>query len=677
MNKSKLLFTLILIVFVPAFGISQVDTLEISIDEQLEQIIEDAIEDGDDTQINELVEDLILNPIELNSATIDDLQRIPNINLEIATEIVRFRNRYGPYLTIGELNNINGITPELFQKISPFLYIDRSKLIITSRQIEADFSALRQIKLFNLQYRQRFYQTFPKRKGYEVGKYFNSPFKFYNRLTADYSKKYYVSILTEKDPGEKSYFDFYSASFFAKDVFVFKKLVVGDYALEFGQGLSMWRKIGFAKGPDAVYPIKKRGNGIAQYKSTDENQFFRGFAFTSSLWNVDFTFFYSGKSFDARIDTSTDVITSTPLDGYHRNESELARKNSAKETLIGSRLAFNFNSNQIGLTVYNSKFSKVIAPNSYFKNYENNFSYISSDFNLFFENLNIFGEVSKDKRNNLATLLGLQSSINRKTNFVVLFRNYPAEYINLHGYAFGERNGQTNNERGFYFGINHSMRYGIFNLYYDQFKFFYPLTYDKTLTSGKEILFAYESPLISKTKYLLRYKNEIKEINSYSVDDFNRAKKITNTRQQQNLRFEIQKFFGRNNRTSFRVEYVNVFYKLNSKMEDGLLAFGDLSIELLRNLKLKSRVIYFQTDSYDSRVYQLESDVAGVFTSTALYGRGWRWYGLLSYKVFDIVNLSLKYAELYRDDVKKIGSGYDEIPTNLSRALTLQLEIKL
>ncbi|MCX8056382.1 MAG: hypothetical protein N3F03_02080, partial [Ignavibacteria bacterium] len=85
----------------------------------------------------------------------------------------------------------------------------------------------------------------------------------------------------------------------------------------------------------------------------------------------------------------------------------------------------------------------------------------------------------------------------------------------------------------------------------------------------------------------------------------------------------------------------------------------------------------FQTKSYDSRVYQLESDVTGVFSSTALYGRGWRWYFLLNYRVFNLIDFSLKYAELYRDDVKKIGSGYDEIPTNLSKSLTFQLEVKL
>ena len=658
----------------------QIDTLEIEINDQLENIIEETIGDAEDTQLNEIIEDLIQNPLEINQASIDDLIKIPFIDLSLATEIVKFRNIYGNYYTLTELKNITGMTEDLFNRISPFLYIDRNKFaeLPTNAEIPETIKRPAIKKIFNVNFRQRFYQTFPKRKGYETGAYYNSPFRLYNRLTADYSKKYYISFLTEKDPGEKSFYDFVSGSFFIKDFLVFKKFVIGDYALEFGQGLAMWRQIGFAKGADAVYPIKKKASGIEQYKSTDENQFFRGIAFSSQIKNFELTFFYSGNTFDARIDTINNVITSIPLDGYHRNTNELARKNSESEKLFGSHLSYNFLSNQIGFTFYQSKFSKPISPNSYFKNYEGKFNYLSTDFNFFYETLNLFGEISKDKNNNFATLIGLQSSISRNLSFIILYRNYPEKYINIHGYGFGERNGPTNNEAGFYLGVKHSNRLGTFNFYFDQFKFFYPLGYDKTLTSGKEILFAYESPLISKTKYIVRYKNEVKEINSNSFDEFGRSKKISNARQQQNFRFEIQKFFGPAsiNRVAFRIEYINVYYKYILDAQDGLLAFGDLNLRLFKNLKLQWRVSYFQTESFDSRIYQFENDVLGVFSTTALYGRGLRWYALINYKILDFLNLSLKYAELYRDDVKKLGSGNDQIPTNLTNSLTFQLDIK-
>lgn len=674
----RLIFIILILTSVKSNSlIAQVDTLDTDLEENIESILEETIEDADDSQINEVVEDLIQNPVEVNQAGIEDLLRIPFIDQNLATEIINYRKKYGYYFTLGELNSVKGMTPELFQKIKTFLYIDRNKFLDIEQPIPDEIKTTTLTpKKYNLQLRQRYFQNLERRSGFETGKYYNSPFKFYNRITADYSRKYYLSVLSEKDPGEKKLNDFYSASFFMKDFYNLKQFVIGDYVLEFGQGLAMWRQIGFSKGSDAVYPIKKKESGIVQYKSTDENQFFRGVAFNTSLWRMNIYLFYSNKTFDARIDTINNLITSTPTDGYHRNESELNKKNSGREKLLGSRISYQSENYKIGLTYYQSDFNYPIAQNTYFKTYSQMYNYLSTDFNLYIESLNFFGEFSKDKFDRVASIVGLQFSVARGTNIVTAFRNYPAKYLNIHGYGFGERNGATNNETGFYLGVNHSTKFGKFNLYFDQFKFNYPLTYDYTLTSGKEFLLNYESPSISQTKYLLKYKNEIKEINTKSTDEYGREKSITNLRQQQNLRFEIQKFFGAVNRVAFRVEYISVFYKYTKNYEDGLLSFVDISTKLSNKLSLKSRFIFYQTDSYDSRIYVLESDVPGVFASSGFYGRGTRWYILLRYQVLNFMDLSAKYSELYRDDVKKIGTGNDEINSNLLRSLTFQMEIK-
>lgn len=668
---------LILTSFKSNYLFSQVDTLETDPLENIESILEETIEDTDDSQINEVVEDLIQNPVELNEASIEDLIRIPFIDQNLATEIINHRKKYGYYFTLGELNSIKGMTPEIFQKIKTFLFIDRTRFLDIEQPVpdEIKRTTLMQ-KNYNLQLRQRYFQNTERKTGFETGKYYNSPFKLYNRITANYSRKYYLSILSEKDQGEKNLNDFYSASFFVKDFYNIKQFVIGDYVLEFGQGLAMWRQIGFSKGSDAVYPIKKKESGIVQYKSTDENQFFRGVALNTSLWRMNIYLFYSNKTFDARIDTINNLITSTPTDGYHRNESELNKKNSGREKLLGSRIAYQSEKYKIGLTYYQSDFNYPIAPNTYFKNYSQKYNYLSTDLNLYIESLNLFGEFSKDKFKRVASITGLQVAVTRGINFVTAFRNYPAKYLNIHGYGFGERNGSTNNETGFYLGINHINKLGKFNLYFDQFKFNYPLTYDYTLTGGKQFLLNYESPSISQTKYLFKYKNEIKEINTKSTDEYGREKSITNLRQQQNLRFEIQKFFGTVNRVAFRVEYISVFYKYIKNYEDGLLSFVDISIKPIEKLSLNSRFIFYQTDSYDSRIYVLERDVPGVFASSGFYGRGTRWYVLLRYRVLNFMELAVKYSELYRDDIKTIGSGNDQINSNLLRSLNLQMEIK-
>ena len=675
-------FVLIILIYIITNTLLQgqnIDTVDTSIETDINFFIEESLEDTEDSQLNEVIEDLIQNPIEINSANIEELLRIPFINPALAKEIIDFRKKYGLYYTIGELNSVPGMTPELFQKIKQLVTIDRSRFSQFNEEINewVEIKPSSSLSRINIQSRQRIIQNFQEKKGFTTGTYYNSPLKFYNRILADYSKKIILSIVNEKDPGEKSLTDFYSASLYVRDMSVIKNFVIGDYVLEFGQGLSMWRQIGFAKGTEAVYPIMKKPDGVIQYKSTDENQFFRGIAGTINFKSFEIIPFFSSKTFDARIDSTTQLITSTPLDGYHRNESEISRKNASLERISGTRIIYKMESNSIGFTYYKSRFKHKISPNTYFENYDDDFSYVATDFNFFLSSINFFGELSKDKNNRVASVLGLLTSAGKNLNIITVFRNYPARYINIHGYGFGERNGTTYNETGFYLGLSYGSKFGKFNLYFDQFKFPYPLTYDKTTTDGTEILFAYESPLINRTKYIFKYKNELKGTNTTSKDEFGRDKKFTNVRQQQNIRFEVQKFFKNDTRLAFRIEYVRTDYQIIKSDENGLLIFGDFTTRPLKNLTFKTRFTYFQTNSYDSRVYQLESDVPGIFYSTALYGRGIRWYSMIRYKFFKKFELALKYAEFFRDDVKRLGSGHNEIPTNLQNTLTLQIETKL
>jgi DNA uptake protein ComE-like DNA-binding protein len=72
---------------------AQTDTLEVPIDNQLENVIEETIGEGEDNQLNEVIENLIQNQVEINEATIDDLTKIPFLDLSIATEIIKYRNK--------------------------------------------------------------------------------------------------------------------------------------------------------------------------------------------------------------------------------------------------------------------------------------------------------------------------------------------------------------------------------------------------------------------------------------------------------------------------------------------------------------------------------------------------------------------------------------------------------
>ncbi|MEO6695944.1 MAG: hypothetical protein ABIY50_01585, partial [Ignavibacteria bacterium] len=92
-------------------------------------------------------------------------------------------------------------------------------------------------------------------------------------------------------------------------------------------------------------------------------------------------------------------------------------------------------------------------------------------------------------------------------------------------------------------------------------------------------------------------------------------------------------------------------------------------------LVLDMRYLVFETDDYDSRIYEFENDIKGVLSNVALYGKGRRWYLVLKYKPLPYLEFSGKYAETYIDGVKSIGSGNDKIKNDINNRFSLGLEL--
>jgi competence ComEA-like helix-hairpin-helix protein len=61
--------------------------------------------------------------IDLNSATIEQLQQVPGIGPGTATAIVNFRQKSGPFQKVEDLLAIKGISKARFEKMRPYLTI--------------------------------------------------------------------------------------------------------------------------------------------------------------------------------------------------------------------------------------------------------------------------------------------------------------------------------------------------------------------------------------------------------------------------------------------------------------------------------------------------------------------------------------------------------------------------
>jgi competence protein ComEA len=63
------------------------------------------------------------HPIDLNSATVEQLQELPGIGPGTAKAIVRFREKSGPFQRVEDLLAIRGITKKRLEKLRPYVTV--------------------------------------------------------------------------------------------------------------------------------------------------------------------------------------------------------------------------------------------------------------------------------------------------------------------------------------------------------------------------------------------------------------------------------------------------------------------------------------------------------------------------------------------------------------------------
>ena len=89
--------------------------------------------------------------------------------------------------------------------------------------------------------------------------------------------------------------------------------------------------------------------------------------------------------------------------------------------------------------------------------------------------------------------------------------------------------------------------------------------------------------------------------------------------------------------------------------------YQDLVLALKRpQLSLYLRVAYFDTDSYDERLYAYENDVYYAFTVGSYYYQGLRAYLMLRYKIQNL-SIWLRVSRTHYLNKETISSGLTEI----------------
>lgn len=647
------------------------DSTDIKTEETLNEILDESFEESDNSDLYNSIEELLLNPIDLNSADIFELTKIPFVTTEIAKIIISYRDKFGPFVLVQELYSMKEIDKSITDKIIPFVKVENNFDSLNQFQ-ENELSEYQPPLLSNLKIllRSRFGNDLQTREGFRDGTYVGSKLRAYNRILLKYSNNIQAGILFEKDAGEKDFNDFNSYHLSIRDFDLLNQLIIGDYIVEFGQGLMLWSPYSFSKGSDAIFPVKRRGKILKPYTSSTEYNFMRGIAASLSLDNFLITIFYSAKSVDANIDSVSNKIISTPETGLHTTLNELSRKNLAKEKLFGGRIAYKYKSFlEFGVSTYFSEFSHDFLQTSVYDLAGREFNYYSFDYNLYYSVFNFFGEFVYNKTS-VASINGV--ILSPANNFIVSasLRNYPKNFVNLHGFGFGEQSGKTQNEFGIYLGVKYRSNFGIINLYYDQFRFPFSTFENPVPSSGKEIYLSYSKNVFNNSILNLRFKSETKDV----TEDFNSVK-TTVERIRNSFRAELVYEISKNLRMKSRMELNTYGIEKIDLKEKGILIFQDVRYNISKNLLIQGRIILFETDSFKSAVYEFENDLAGILSNLAMYDEGMRWYLLVKYKILKNLTLSAKYSETYKPGLRTLSSGNNIIYNNKDNRISFQIDL--
>jgi hypothetical protein len=650
--------------------LQSVDTSKVSEDVPWEKLFETGTEDEENSSAVDEAAQLEDNPLTLNTAPLEELHRIPAMTNLVASRIVA-RRKLAPFTSLDELITIEGVTPEMLSFIRPCVRIRKMK----------ERSNMAGVFL------SRASTEIEKRKGYMNNAYPGSPIKILNKFRLAVGDKespltsaistIEVGALTKKDPGERSLTGF-SSGFGCISVPAFStQLIIGNYQVEAAEGLIFWRAGAFSKGSDVIAPTRKNGSGIHPYLSTDENSFHQGIAASLEFSSMQFLMFYSNKSVNATID-SLGQISSIDQSGLFRTENELHKQKSTRETMIGCRaVAHLFDGLKLGGTVYRTHFKNPLILKN--RNNETAPQLWMQGMDISYTNrkIDLFTELAVDRSHEIAMIGGMTYEPMTSLSLSLVARKYPSVFQSIHGNAFGESARNVQNENGVYVGVRFQpIDWVWISTYYDQFDHPQPTQFIPASSDGNDFLALAECQITNKYELAFRFKRKESPSTIDEYDLYGRMMKQIIPRIQENYRLTSELISPSSVRLTNRIEWAKVTYAGMKKSEQGLLLSQTIQCTLLHSLALRARIAIFETDSFDSRIYEYEDDLPRASSNPALYGRGLRWYLILRYNIFLKVDISAKYSQTIKDDVTSIGSGLDEIEGNTQSLLSMQLDVR-
>ena len=630
------------------------------------------IEGGSDIErLLEHYEHLWRRPLNVNSASKSDFQRLGILNDFQIASLRRYISEHGAVISFSELSLINGYNADIVAVMKPFVYLGSASVL------KGSFSKDCSTDLY-IRYGTKLEQ---QNSSPEANTYPNKEF-IQLRIRHSWRNKIETAFLMEKDAGEPwvennriPAGDFISFGVairnieFAKRrrsdadydkspessrisrplrIFRIDNLIIGDFSARFGQGLTLWNSFNF-NGAEGTFGFCKRGEPVQLYTSADENNFFRGIAGEFSIGRITLSLIASYNSKDARLSDDGESFTTLFTDGAHDTQDKLDCKDAVNEFVAGANLTLLFNRIKLGFSFAGESYDKLngrtVRKYNRYQMFESFHWNCASDLYTTIGKLRLFAEAAFSpaphlpvsvkssnasgtsvtcnsiSENGYAVVAGGTFPLSYSWSVNFLYRNYSRSYIAPHAGAYSTLSSCSNQNGG-------AIRLkGI-------------IVSNVTLSAGADYTY------YANSRFNI-------EGSSYSFKSFLKS-------QWENRRFCIQAFAyctteGREDSDLFS-------YRITGKIKIAEGADFSLSyrgntqnsfyVSALCNAKFfrKKLSIHLSGTCYDARewtgrLYLYEHDLPLTFASALLYGNGFNWYAVASAKIGRHVELYAKAAQ--------------------------------
>lgn len=615
---------------------------------ELENFFETSDENAYNNSQIEAVEYFRDNPINLSTATPDELIRLKVISLSQALIIYRFVNSH-PEFQYSMITDSLNFSPEIENILENCTYLKKK------------FSKRNNFINIRSRYKHNFYET----DGLKENKFLGNGLDLNNRIYSEFNN-INTGILADKNPGEEKFYDMTSAyiQYTKKDFGV----ILGDYNLDFANGSLFSSSFGKRKGANSTTDIIFMGNGSSANRSSIENSIFRGVSANGNIFSTigkfNITGFYSNINRSATVNENN-TVTSIYQSGLYRTENEISKKNKVNEQIAGLNLQLDKEFLKFGITSYYLEYDKTVNSTAQ-SIYSGKSGLFSSSYIYYFKNDFLYtAEVGIDPNQNYLINSAFEYSYARH-KIAMNYRYIKPDYRSGYGNMLCESS-YLANETGLYSGYSYFRNNFNINLYADLYETFQCTYFIPAPMKGLDLYSELLYKISSKEILLIRLKSENKS-DSYKNEILN-AKEVSQMTKYY-LRFDYTNSLSKQFTIRYRLE--TTYNQSDFDNEKGYLTFFELKFNK-KIFNINTRITYFDTDSYDSSIWLFEYAVPGYLSTMAMYGQGVRLTISSKINIGKNISLNIRYAALMKNNTDHLGSGYDEIQSNIKNDLILQL----